>query len=308
MTTEPETLPHSAIYFGDARDFWWNADFLDLMARRLDLSRHRRVLDVGCGYGHWTRLWLPRLPAGVEVTGVDREARSLAHAKDRTDAMVATRGLDVGTRWVEGSVEALPFADGAFDLVTAQTLLLHVKDVGVAIAEMTRVLAAGGLMLLAEPNNLAGTMAARVTDPHLDVPRALRALELELRIQRGKHVSGEGFNSAGELLPRHLDPAGFTDVQQWLCDRPYGLYPPYDRSGAQEEIEEYRQFAQNGWFGRPREEALAWFLAGGGAEEAFEVAWQEGLEEDRRMLEGIAAGTWASAGGHVFHLLAARKR
>src|SRR4051812_44702072 len=40
---------------GDWRDTWWNADFLDLMARRWGLSSALRVLDVGCGVGHWGR-------------------------------------------------------------------------------------------------------------------------------------------------------------------------------------------------------------------------------------------------------------
>ena len=40
---------HSAEYFGDTRDFWWNADFLRLMARRLSFDRVGDVLDVGCG-------------------------------------------------------------------------------------------------------------------------------------------------------------------------------------------------------------------------------------------------------------------
>lgn len=29
--------PHSAEYFGEQRDFWWNHDFLQLMARRWNL-------------------------------------------------------------------------------------------------------------------------------------------------------------------------------------------------------------------------------------------------------------------------------
>jgi len=306
--TDPKVLPHSAIYFGGARDFWWNADQIDLVARRLDLARHRRVLDVGCGYGHWARLWLPRLAPGVEIVGIDPEARALAEAERRTAAFVSTRALTAKTSYREAAVEALPFEDGAFDLVTAQTVLIHVADIGLAITEMTRVLAPGGLLLLAEPTNLAGSMTALVTRADLDVERALRALDLEMRIQRGKHALGEGFNSAGELLPRYLYSSRFSDVKQWLCDKAYGLFPPYDRPGAKEEIEELRDFAGNGWHGRTREEALRWYLAGEGTPEAFEAAWSEGLAADRDRLAAIDAGAYASAGGDVFHLFAATKR
>jgi hypothetical protein len=34
--------PHSADYFGPQRDFWWNDDFVDLMARRWRLAEVRR--------------------------------------------------------------------------------------------------------------------------------------------------------------------------------------------------------------------------------------------------------------------------
>ncbi len=43
---------HSAEYFGETRDHWWNIDYLELIGRRLALERARDVLDVGCGVGH----------------------------------------------------------------------------------------------------------------------------------------------------------------------------------------------------------------------------------------------------------------
>lgn len=308
MTDAPQDLPHSAIYFGDSRDYWWNPDQIDLLAKRVDVARYRRVLDVGCGFGHWARLWLPRLAPGVEMTGIDPEARSLVEAERRTSAFLAAREITAKTSYREAKVEALPFEDGAFDLVTAQTVLIHVADMGAAITEMTRVLCSGGLLLLAEPTNLAGNMTALMTRPDFDIAQALRALELEMRIQRGKHALGEGNTSAGEYLPRYLDPVRFRDVQQWLCDKPYGLFPPYSRPGAREEIEEYRDFAAKGWHDRTREEALRMYLAGGGTTEAFDAAWAEGLDSDRRRLEAIDVGSYAHAGGHVFHLFAATKR
>jgi len=51
-----DTKLHSEDYFGEQRDFWWNADFLELMARRLNFSSIHSVLDVGCGQGHWGQL------------------------------------------------------------------------------------------------------------------------------------------------------------------------------------------------------------------------------------------------------------
>ncbi|MFO0548082.1 MAG: class I SAM-dependent methyltransferase [Polyangiaceae bacterium] len=308
MSAPPADLPHSAIYFGDARDHWWNPDYVALLAERLSIGSCRRVLDVGCGYGHWGRLWLPYLPVGASLVGLDFEQRSLVEAERRTRAFVDARALTVDLSWVEGRVESLPFPDASFDLVTAQTVLIHVPDIGRAVAEMARVLAPGGLFLVAEPNNLAGLAANLVDGAAFSVENYLQLLELEARIQVGKAKLGEGFNSAGEVLPHYLTPTLFSNVRQWLCDRPYGLIPPYDTPGAREEIAGYRDFAAKGWCGRPRDEALRYYLAGGGQEDTFERAWQAGLLQDRRLLEGVDAGTHASAGGHVFHLFAATKR
>jgi trans-aconitate methyltransferase len=71
MSTDAQ--PHSAEYLGEQRDFWWNPDFLRLMARRWRLSDVRAVLDVGCGLGHWGRLLASLLPARAAILGIDRE-------------------------------------------------------------------------------------------------------------------------------------------------------------------------------------------------------------------------------------------
>lgn len=57
--TKPKNAsrPHSTEYFGTERDFFWNADFLDLLARRLDLPTisldcRPRLLTLP-GYERW---------------------------------------------------------------------------------------------------------------------------------------------------------------------------------------------------------------------------------------------------------------
>jgi 2-polyprenyl-6-hydroxyphenyl methylase/3-demethylubiquinone-9 3-methyltransferase len=47
-------------------------------------------------------------------------------------------------RPVKGRLERLPFADGVFDVVVAADVLEHVPDLPAAVAELARVLAAGG--------------------------------------------------------------------------------------------------------------------------------------------------------------------
>src|SRR5690348_1408962 len=73
--------PHSADQFGDQRDFWWNRDFLVLMARRWLLSEASSLADIGCGRCHWSRLLYPYLCAPVRLTAVDREPQWVAEAE-----------------------------------------------------------------------------------------------------------------------------------------------------------------------------------------------------------------------------------
>ncbi|WP_164311290.1 methyltransferase domain-containing protein, partial [Streptococcus pneumoniae] len=51
-------------------------------------------------------------------------------------------------RYAVASAEALPFADGSFDLVVAYNVLMDVEDVPAACAEIARVLAPGGEVMI----------------------------------------------------------------------------------------------------------------------------------------------------------------
>ena len=128
MTTAD--APHSAHYLNDTRDLWWNADFLNLVATRADLRRVQRALDVGAGLGHWTRTVATLLPPGARITGLEREAAWVTRA---APAAGRTAG-DVDIDFVQGDLHALPWPDNTFDLVTCQTVLIHVPDPAQALA------------------------------------------------------------------------------------------------------------------------------------------------------------------------------
>jgi ubiquinone/menaquinone biosynthesis C-methylase UbiE len=300
--------PHSFLYFGDARDHWWNADFIALIAARTELRRRGRVLDVGTGFGHFARSLLPHLAPDVALTGIDPEPESIAEADRRTRELSRRLGLGARLSFVVGSVEALPFADQTFDAVVAQTLMIHLGDVSAALREMARVLVPGGLLLLAEPNNVAASIGSRVGGPDVDPDRLLRLAAFELSCEIGKARLGEGFNSAGEFLARHLTPDLFSKVEAWCSDRAALLAPPYADEAARAAIAERRSFLARGIFGWPRSEAKRYYLAGGGRETDFDREYDFGLAVDRAELEEIDAGRFARALASLIYIYAGTRR
>jgi len=124
---------------------WWYSGMrkaaLALLRSRLARGTRLRILDAGCGTGGTT----VRLQEFGQVYGVDYSREALSRA--------AHRGLK--GELAQGSIERLPFRDGAFDLATSFEVIYHagVADDGLAFAELRRVLRPGGLLLLRLPGH-----------------------------------------------------------------------------------------------------------------------------------------------------------
>ena len=106
---------------------------------RLAGSRRSRVWDVGCGPGQVTA-FLAGL--GLDAAGVDLSDGMVAQARARHPDL----------EFCTGSMTALPAPDGSWDGLVSFYSLIHLiddADVRTALAEFRRVLAAGGLLLLA---------------------------------------------------------------------------------------------------------------------------------------------------------------
>ncbi len=124
---------------------WWFVARRNLVLMALERLLRRterrsgsplRLLDVGCGTGGT----LERLRPLGRVVGLDLEPLALAFCRER-----GQREL------VCGSATALPFADGAFDVVLALDVLEHIPDHEAAAREIARVLAPGGYALVTVP-------------------------------------------------------------------------------------------------------------------------------------------------------------
>lgn len=97
-----------------------------------------QVLDLACGTGIVARQAAPWVGADGRIVGLDLNPGMLAVA----GAAAAREGLTI--EWQEGRMEALPFADGEFDLVLCQHGLQFSPERPQAVTEMRRVLRDGG--------------------------------------------------------------------------------------------------------------------------------------------------------------------
>ena len=120
-------------------DHWWYRNTRALAADLLGpwLHRTERVLDAGCGPGG-NGAWLADHGA---VVGVDLSSDALAFVRARRPS----------TTPVQASIDALPFADRAYDAVVGLTVLYTVPDDARAVRELARVTKPGGAVLLVEP-------------------------------------------------------------------------------------------------------------------------------------------------------------
>ncbi len=289
---------------GEWRELWWNHDYLELMARRWRLHEVERVLDLGCGAGHWGRTLLPHLPGSARLVGVDKVAAFLEMAEKTADA----RGLAGRCTYQRAEAEALPFDDASFELVTCQTVLIHVADAARTLAEMRRVLRPGGLIIAAEPDNLAGTMAwlnCSVETSPADV-RAL--IELQQVCERGKLLLGEGDQSIGGRLPGLFYQAGLEDISVYNTDKCARLVPPYANHEERVDLSVLGGWCrERAWFTGGRADSLRTFVAGGGSADEFPALWSRVEAWCDAFLRDVEAGHFHGARGMLHYLVSGRR-
>jgi SAM-dependent methyltransferase len=304
MGAEEAEAPHSAAFFGAVRDFWWNLDQIEVFAQRVGLENVRSALDVGSGVGHWGRLLSNVLPPDATVVGIDTEPRWVEEATARA----ADAGLGDRFSYRLAAAEELPFDDESFDLVTCQTVLMHVADPRGVIDEMVRVTKRGGLVVAAEPNNRILTLMDTSVSAGAPLDERLDVVRFYVTCEYGKIALGHGNNSIGDLVPGFFNDAGLLEIQACQSDKVSLMVPPYEGDDQQALKEAYIADAeQGGGWGWTKEEARLYYRAGGGDPGEFDGMWERRMEEARRLAAAVQDGTYNTAGGDVLYLVSGRR-
>ena len=112
---------------------------------------HAAVLDLVCGTGELLARFLEQAPK-ARCAGLDLSEGMLS---------VARKKLGDRAELVRGNAERLPFGDGVFDVVLCSDSFHHYPDPRAVLAEVSRVLSPGGVLLLGDctaPGAVRGLM------------------------------------------------------------------------------------------------------------------------------------------------------
>jgi ubiquinone/menaquinone biosynthesis C-methylase UbiE len=116
--------------------------YISMIANRLQQSTRPDWLDVGCGW-HFDWRWEQEREKAIlsmaNIVGLDPDWQAVSRHRTITKRTV-------------GTVEALPFASGSFDMVTANVVVEHLKYPALAFAEIFRVLRSGGWFVFRTPS------------------------------------------------------------------------------------------------------------------------------------------------------------
>ena len=180
-------------------DSYWL--FRDLFFDAIVPAPGRRTLEVGCGEGR-----------------VARDLARLGHtvvALDASPTLVATAAAaHPAGRYLVADAAALPFPDGAFDIVVAYNSLMDVADMPASVREASRVLEPGGRLCVCvtHPTADAGKFQSKDPDAPFVIPGSyLGRHRFEDTFERdGLQVTFAGWRYSLEGYARALEDAGLV--------------------------------------------------------------------------------------------------
>lgn len=182
--------PYAQVSYARYSQYWWSNRYYARLARRYG-ALQGRVLELGCGMGHLLAWLVDR----YSVVGCDINSWALSQAK---------KNVPRGNFLILSGDEKYAFPQDSFDIVLAKHVVEHLPHPEQGIAEMSRVLKSGGLLILVTPN--------------LSSPMRKRKKEQWIGYKDPTHISlkppGEWLACLQEhgLQPRRVFSDGFWDA------------------------------------------------------------------------------------------------
>lgn len=293
---------HSEDSFTDDRNHWYNPDFLGLMAQRWGLSQYSSVLDVGSGMCHWSKLLVSYMQAGTSVTALDSDDKWSVGSADIAHYF-EKKGHHI--EFIQGNAHTLPFKDNSFDVVTCQTVLIHVKNPELALSEMKRVVKKGGIVICAEPNNRIQSLLQDTSNQDDSIDEVLLRVKHSLAFEKYKLSQNNGNNSFGDLLCSTMNGLRFKDIKAYMNDKLVSIYPPYEGVEQQAMINTYLKW------GKTEPEKLA-------MDQAYQTALEEEgyvkflkscrpINADSKVVTSMKNLTYSSSGAVLLYLISGKK-
>jgi len=202
-----------------------------LLVKACGISAGQRVLDVAAGTGN---VAIRAAQAGAEVVASDLTPENFEAGRREAEAQ------KVELKWVEADAEALPFADGEFDVVTSSFGAIFAPDHQAVADELVRVCRPGGTigMLNFTPESLISDFFGALAPygpppPRGALPPPLWGSEQHVRelfgdrlesleLTRGEYVeTADGPRDYCELFKKTFGPV--VAIYSSLADQPARL-------------------------------------------------------------------------------------
>ena len=158
----------------------------------LDRSRRWKIADLGCGTGASTLLLASRLDA--EITAVDRLPAFL----DELEVRATSQGVAHRITPLNCSMEALPFAEGAFDVIWSEGAVYNM-GFEAGISAWRRFLKPDGMLIVSEITWLRATRPPEIQSYWESVYPEIDVASAKIRILEQHGYRPEGFF----ILPAH---------------------------------------------------------------------------------------------------------
>ena len=194
----------------DAMDFAEvNARFVADFLAAHGPGRGGEVLDVGTGTAR-VPIALCRADRKVRVLGVDLAGPMIDLARRNVlKAELADR-----IRFARGDAKNLPFPDGRFEAVICNTIVHHIPDPGPALAEMARLVAPGGTLMV---RDLARPEGPEALDALVALHTGSEAPAARAMFRESLHASLTAEEARGLVRALGLDDSGLamTSDRHW---------------------------------------------------------------------------------------------